>query len=118
VDLPFGMFPDTEYSVTRLALEPGDRLVFVTDGMLERKVANLDLTGAIETTRALHPREVVRALADRALEATGHALSDDATVLCLDWHGRHDRPRTSRSGADQARASGPLDQDRASTQAS
>jgi serine phosphatase RsbU (regulator of sigma subunit) len=118
VDLPFGVFPETGYSTTRLDLQPGDRLVLVTDGMLERKVSSLDLSGALSTTRDLHPREVVRALADRALEATGHALSDDATVLCLDWHGRHDRPRTSRSGADQARASGPLDQDRASTQAS
>ena len=92
--------------------------MFVTDGMLERNVARVDLVGAIETTLELHPRELVRALADRALKATGHALSDDATVLCIDWHGRHDLQRTSSTGADQARASDPLGQDLSSAQAS
>jgi len=50
-------------------------------------------------------REAVRVLADRVLEATGHALSDDATVLCLDWHGGHGRDRDSVHGAEQGRAS-------------
>jgi hypothetical protein len=82
--------------------------VLVTDGMLERNVASVDLPRAIEETRSLHPREAVRALADSALEAAGHELSDDATVLCLDWHGRHDQDRRSVSGADPVRASDAL----------
>jgi serine phosphatase RsbU (regulator of sigma subunit) len=105
VDLPLGLFPDSRYGGTRLALSPGDRVVIVTDGMLERTAADLDLPRGIRETRALHPREAVRALADRALEVTGHALSDDATVLCLDWHGRHDHDRNTVSGADPSRAS-------------
>ena len=76
--------------------------------MLERNVGAVDLPGAIADTRRLHPREVVRALADSALEAAGHALSDDATVLCLDWHGGHDQERSVVSGADHERASDPL----------
>ena len=79
--------------------------MLVTDGMLERNVASVDLPGAIRTPAALHPREVVRALADSALAAAGHALQDDATVLCLDWHGLHDESRESVSGADPVRAS-------------
>jgi len=59
-------------------------------------------------TRSLHPREAVRALADRVLEATQHALSDDATVLCLDWHGNHGRERVTDHGAEQGRASEAL----------
>ena len=47
VDLPFGMFADSSYGSTELLLEPGDRLVFVTDGMLERNVESVDLPGAI-----------------------------------------------------------------------
>jgi serine phosphatase RsbU (regulator of sigma subunit) len=105
VDLPLGLFADSKYGGTRLALSPGDRLVIVTDGMLERRAADMDLPKGIQETRALHPREAVRALADRALEVTGHALSDDATVLCLDWHGRHHDDRNTVSGADPARAS-------------
>jgi serine phosphatase RsbU (regulator of sigma subunit) len=107
-DLPLGLFPDTRYSSTPVTLRRGDRVVLVTDGMLERNVASVHLPEAIENTRGLHPREVVRALADSALEAAGHALSDDATVLCLDWHGNHDQERTVVSGADPERASNPL----------
>jgi serine phosphatase RsbU (regulator of sigma subunit) len=109
VDLPMGLFADSAYRGTRLTLSPGDRLVIVTDGMLERNAANIDLAAAIQGTRSLHPREAVRALADTALEATGHALSDDATVLCLDWHGGHDRDRRTVAGADPVRASNALD---------
>ena len=108
VDLPFGMFADSAYGSTALPLEPGDRIVFVTDGMLERNVASIDVPGAIRSTRSLHPREVVRALADSALTAAGHALEDDATVMCLDWHGLHDESRDTVSGADPLRASVPL----------
>ncbi len=107
-DVPFGLFPDTRYRSTQVTLRRGDRVVFVTDGMLERNVGAVDLFAAIAGTRKLHPREVVRALADSALEATGHALSDDATVLCLDWHGTHDQERSVVSGADPDRASDRL----------
>jgi serine phosphatase RsbU (regulator of sigma subunit) len=111
VDLPFGMFADSRYRSSSLVLEPEDRLVLVTDGMLERNVASVDVPGAIKETRDLHPREVVRALADSALAAAGHALQDDATVLCLDWHGSHEETRVSDAGADPSRASAPLAQD-------
>jgi len=76
--------------------------------MLERNAVNVDIPRAITETRSLHPREAVRALADRVLEATGDALSDDATVLCLDWHGGHGRYRVTDNGAERARASAAL----------
>ena len=103
-----GLFPDTTYQSTLLALEPGDRVVLITDGMLERNAAGIDLSAAIQETRALHPREAARGLADSVLRATGHDLRDDATVLVLDWHGGHDLERSTASGADQTRASYPL----------
>jgi serine phosphatase RsbU (regulator of sigma subunit) len=111
VDLPLGMFGDTTYGSTQVGLVPGDRLVLVTDGMLERHVAGIDLPGGIQRTRSLHPREAVRALADTALEAAGHALQDDATVLVLDWHGAHESGRDADSGADTSRASEAVDDD-------
>ncbi|QIK65888.1 serine/threonine-protein phosphatase [Nocardioides sp. HDW12B] len=109
VDLPFGMFVETSYGSSGVTLQPGDRLVLVTDGMLERNVATVDVPGAIKDTAGLHPREVVRALADSALTAAGQALEDDATVLCLDWHGEHAGTRAAVSGADPDRASVPLE---------
>jgi hypothetical protein len=83
-------------------------MVFVTDGMLERTAVEVDIAEVISETRSLHPREAVRALADRVLEATDHTLNDDATVLCLDWHGGHGRDRQSVYGADPSRASEPV----------
>lgn len=107
VHLPFGMFADTAYDTDIVALMPGDRVVFVTDGMLERGAARIDLPAAIRQAAALHPREAVMALADSVLAATGHALSDDATALCLDWYGGHGRDRSTAQGADVLRASDP-----------
>ena len=86
----------------------------ILDGLLkpsepgEVVTAGFDFAETIEHTRALHPREAVRAMADRLLQETGGQLSDDATVLCLDWHGGHGRERDSHHGADQNRASPPL----------
>ena len=108
VDLPLGLFAESTYRASRITLEPGDRVVFVTDGMLERNAVGVDLAAEIRATRALHPREAVRVLADRVLDATGHELSDDATVLCVDWHGGHGRDRGSVRGAERGRVSRPL----------
>jgi serine phosphatase RsbU (regulator of sigma subunit) len=105
-NLPFGIFADTTYDGISLELQPGDRVIFVTDGMLERNAANIDLPTAIQESVGLHPREAATALADSVLLATGHALSDDATVLCLDWYAGHGQERTTESGADVMRATG------------
>jgi serine phosphatase RsbU (regulator of sigma subunit) len=105
---PLGLFADTAYRTSRLDLQPGDRLVLLTDGMIERNAVGIDFPAAIAETRSLHPREAVRALADRVLEQTGDQLKDDATILCLDWHGGHGENRNSHHGAEQNRASKAL----------
>jgi serine phosphatase RsbU (regulator of sigma subunit) len=107
-DLPFGLFRETEYRSTMITLEPGDRVLVVTDGMLERNAAGIDLSNAMIETRGLHPREAVRHLADSVLRATRDELKDDATAMMVDWHGGHDRQRTTSAGADPQRASDPL----------
>ncbi|CAA9382326.1 MAG: Serine phosphatase RsbU, regulator of sigma subunit [uncultured Nocardioidaceae bacterium] len=104
-NLPFGIFAETAYEAVDLALQPGDRIIFVTDGMLERNAADIDLPRAIRDSASLHPREAATALADSVLAVTGHALSDDATVLCLDWYGGHGRDRETTAGADVMQAS-------------
>nr|WP_227467239.1 PP2C family protein-serine/threonine phosphatase [Nocardioides lijunqiniae] len=108
VDLALGMFEDTTYGSTRVQLRPGDRLVLLTDGMLDRNDMDVAVHRAILESHELHPREVVRALADSALEATGGTLRDDATVLCLDWHGEHQGSREVEFGAEPGRASDRL----------
>jgi serine phosphatase RsbU (regulator of sigma subunit) len=106
VDLPLGMFTDTDYRSADLVLEPGDRLLLVTDGMLERNAANLDLRAEIVATRDLHPREATRRLTGKVVEVAGGALADDATLLVVDWHGGHGRERRTASGSDLHTTSG------------
>ena len=40
-------------------------------------------------------------LPDDVLEVAGPRLSDDATILVIDWRGGHGRDRDSRAGADR-----------------
>ncbi|MEU8180078.1 PP2C family protein-serine/threonine phosphatase [Micromonospora sp. NPDC049044] len=103
-NFPLGMFPDEGYRSGEVSLRPGDRLVIVTDGMRERNASNLDLPAALLRIAHLHPREAVRALSDEVLAIAGPALADDATLLIIDWYGSQE-PRSSRAGADTARAS-------------
>jgi serine phosphatase RsbU (regulator of sigma subunit) len=100
------MFADTSYRSTDLVLEPGDRLLLVTDGMLERNAATFDLRTGIADTRDLHPREATRALTRKVMEVAGPALTDDATLLVLDWHGDHGRERRTSMGSEPQIASG------------
>ena len=60
--LPFGVALDAEYPVQELELRVGDRLVFLTDGILERNAADVNAMEILEQTRHLHPREAVQAL--------------------------------------------------------
>ena len=49
----------------------------------------------------MHPREAVQRLTEAIFEATGGVLNDDATAMCVDWHGGPPRNRTTDSGADR-----------------
>jgi serine phosphatase RsbU (regulator of sigma subunit) len=106
IDLPFGLQPGRSFRVQQFPLEPGDRLVFVTDGMLERNAARLDVSTALGRSGDLHPREVVHELGAAVLRATAGNLRDDATVLVLDWYGGGPlRRRASTAGASDQYAS-------------
>ncbi|MFF8879985.1 PP2C family protein-serine/threonine phosphatase [Streptomyces flaveolus] len=93
--LPLGMFEETDYVVQDFDVEPGDRLVFVSDGVHAvaspkgEAYGEAALARAIHSTRLLPAAEVPRAV---LRELTGHrgeaAPEDDALIVCLDWHGR------------------------------
>lgn len=86
-DVPFGLMGEEGYRLQRLRLEPGDRMLLLTDGMLERNAARVDVAHLLAETHDLHPREVVRTMLAAVLDATKGRLRDDATMLCLEWHG-------------------------------
>ncbi|MEO6715268.1 MAG: PP2C family protein-serine/threonine phosphatase [Mycobacteriales bacterium] len=111
-DLPLGMSEDGVYREQTLTLRPGDRLVLVTDGMLERNATSLDIAAALAIMTELHPREVVHSFARAVLNASGGRLEDDATLLCVDWYGRRrgdGDDRVSAAGASTIRASDVAD---------
>jgi serine phosphatase RsbU (regulator of sigma subunit) len=105
VEPPFGVLPGRTWAPQPFPLEPGDRVLFLTDGMLERNAARLDVAATLADTAHLHPREAVQALGAAVLRATGGRLHDDATMVCLDWYGGPPRARTTEQGADPGHAS-------------
>lgn len=92
--LPLGMFEETDYFVQEFQVEPGDRLLFVSDGVHAvagpggEAYGEKALAMAITSTQLLPATEVPRAV---LRELTGHRgrpkPEDDALVVCLDWHG-------------------------------
>jgi serine phosphatase RsbU (regulator of sigma subunit) len=96
---PFGLSAGASWSEQEFPLEAGDRVIFLTDGMLERNAADVDIDALIVASADAHPREAVQHLMAAVRDASGGELRDDATVLCLDWHGGPQRERTSRAGA-------------------
>ncbi|WP_433796379.1 PP2C family protein-serine/threonine phosphatase [Actinoplanes sp. CA-252034] len=105
INQPLGVRPAQPYRAGEIALRAGDRLVVLTDGMLERGAAGMDLPTRLSHLNALHPREVVRVLGDLVLEVAGPVLPDDACLLVIDWHAGHGDTRSTAAGADPRRAS-------------
>ncbi|GAB2926247.1 PP2C family protein-serine/threonine phosphatase [Streptomyces heilongjiangensis] len=93
--LPLGMFEETDYVAQDFHVEPGDRLVFVSDGVhgvaspKGETYGDAALARAIHSTRLLPAAEVPRAILRELTGHRGEAMADDdALVVCLDWRGR------------------------------
>ena len=99
-DPPFGLVRDHAYQVQPLPLEPGDRLMFLTDGMLERNASTVDIRALMIEGAQMHPHEAVQHVVLALLKAADGVLKDDATAMCVDWHGGPPRDRATDSGAD------------------
>src|SRR5205085_9985695 len=68
-DLPLGLFGSTPYAVQNFTLRSGQRLILVSDGILEAEpgeggeaYGERRLEGAILATRHLRPHEAVRVM--------------------------------------------------------
>ena len=83
-DPPLGVVAGAEYSCERVVLQPGDRLVLYTDGLIERRGEHLD--DGLARLRALVPDDGDAATTcRRLLEALGVATDrpDDVCVVAL-----------------------------------
>jgi serine phosphatase RsbU (regulator of sigma subunit) len=90
--LPLGMFGEIRYETQRFRLEPGDRMLVVSDGVHaaapggRAPYGESGLLSALRRTRLQPATEavgtVIRGLRDYH---SGADLADDAVALCLDW---------------------------------
>ncbi|HZD75943.1 MAG TPA: PP2C family protein-serine/threonine phosphatase, partial [Acidobacteriaceae bacterium] len=80
--LPLGVISEATYEETRCELAPGDRLTFLSDGVVEARNAEGELYGFARTQQINNqPAEVI------ALAAKRFGQEDDITVVSIQWVG-------------------------------
>ena len=92
--LPFGLGGPCQEVATE-ALEPGDSVLFFTDGMVEGRSPLGEAFGPErlinmweqQAASGQPPEEILRRLVAAILEFNGDKLRDDATLLLLCWYG-------------------------------
>ena len=92
--LPIGMFGDARYETQRLALEPGDRMLVISDGVHNATpegrapYGDAALAAAVRRTR-LQPAADAIGTVMRSLEEYhgDNEPDDDAVIVCFDWAG-------------------------------
>ncbi|MGD0543817.1 MAG: SpoIIE family protein phosphatase [Candidatus Acidiferrales bacterium] len=96
--LVLGQFPEETYSAVSLPLEPGDRCVLYTDGVLETSSPSDEEFGTarfmrlMESKHSLAAEQFIDALLDELSRWSGHprgeGQQDDITVLAIDFKNR------------------------------
>ena len=102
--LPFGLalapIGADSFSLGSESLEPGDQVVFYTDGVIEARSPDGDFYGidrlvdliGRHAAGGLPPPETMRRVVRSLLEHQQGQLNDDATLLLAEWHGdQHER---------------------------
>ncbi len=92
--LPIGL-GDVPTEVAQVSLEPGDSVLFFTDGVIEARSADgvgfgrrrLGDLLARAAASGEQPAEIMRRLSHAVLEHGGPDLRDDATLLLVRWSG-------------------------------
>jgi serine phosphatase RsbU (regulator of sigma subunit) len=105
--LPLGL-ATAPYRADSVTLEPGDRLLMVTDGCVDRLDGRLGVEDFLRRSVGRHPRQIVQELGRTVRQITGDELPDDATALCIDWYGSPGK-RSATGGASRARATADTD---------
>jgi serine phosphatase RsbU (regulator of sigma subunit) len=92
--LPAGL-GGADPQVSEEALEPGDRVLFFTDGITEEHVPGGELFGETRLLALLEQvaqdggsvAETVRRLSHALKRVRGEVTSDDATLFLMEWRG-------------------------------
>jgi phosphoserine phosphatase RsbU/P len=91
--LPLGLHDDSAVEISEEALEPGDRLLFYTDGVTEARGVGGELFGLPrlvglaerQAASGLPTAEILRRLAHAVLDHQNGQLHDDATLMLVEW---------------------------------
>jgi phosphoserine phosphatase RsbU/P len=90
--VPVGLVPDTHFALSTRQLEPGDRIVFYTDGVTEAQNEAGDFFGrrrliaAIRNAEQAQCRDLHEALRAAILEFTsGAEQADDVTLVVMEY---------------------------------
>ncbi len=94
--LPMGLGGSVA-EIATAQLQPGDRVLFFTDGVSEAKSPSGEQFGVPRladllvraTLDGVSPAETARRLSTSIVTFNGAGLNDDATLLLVDYHGRH-----------------------------
>jgi len=93
-DYPLGLFPGVDYRAQTITLQPGDRVLLISDGVSEATTPSGEQFGTerlrnlIAETRDQVPTETVRRITRAILDHCQGPLRDDATVVAVDWRPR------------------------------
>ncbi|MGP4027023.1 PP2C family protein-serine/threonine phosphatase [Actinomadura sp. 3N407] len=98
--VPLGIDLGIAPELCGMQLEPGDRVLFYTDGIVEARNPDKQEFGLRrfvdfiikQEANGLPVPETLRRLIHDILEHHAGRLDDDATVLLLEWHGPPDNP--------------------------
>ncbi len=87
---PLGILDEADYQETRIRLEPGDRLVFYTDGIVEAMNANREMFGfdrllqVVREAGSMNADHLLKEISNQVNEFCGGASqSDDLTVIVV-----------------------------------
>jgi hypothetical protein len=88
--LPVGVFDDVTWTESRKTLQPGDRVVLFTDGLVEARSASGDLFGMERLERMLSrhagatSEDLLHRLEEAVMAYSGGNLTDDLAILVLE----------------------------------
>ncbi|RZQ60513.1 PP2C family protein-serine/threonine phosphatase [Amycolatopsis suaedae] len=91
--LPLGMFDGVEYDLGQLALRQGDRLLVLSDGVLNAattagRYVDTELDRVLAEVARLSPADAVHLVLSRLVAFHASAeLADDAVAVLLEWRG-------------------------------
>ena len=99
---PMGFRLGLSAGIERYQLEPGDRLLLYTDGIIEAQSPEREVFGLERfidfvirrEADGLSAPETLRRLIETILEHQHGRLQDDATVVTVEWHGEGERRLT------------------------